>query len=128
MTPLTAARRLMRRYAPHARLHVLKRPPEYRGAMWQMPDGSLVLKWSPKSPLTVLLHELGHLRLRHYGGRAYARAAASRAELVLAEVGAWLWAEHAAHHHRLPFSYTLANAYMASYTGKVRIAWRHIKR
>jgi len=85
-------------------------------------EGS-VLTWRVIEGLDVLLHELGHHRLHH-------SRAVSRAEDLVAEAEAWLWAEARAHRHGVKFDYAKATKLYSNYLwrgrdrGPVKIDWR----
>lgn len=124
MTLLEQAHRLVERYAPSVDFRV-RRAGGWRTSYVNSEHGALVLSWYPLHGLTVLLHELGHIRRGHHHHTALMRCAYSKAEMVMHEAEAWLWAERAARRHRIAFNYDKAEMAFASYGRQVRISWRY---
>ena len=94
------------------------------GGCWYQPgEEGAILSWRISEGLDVLLHELGHHRLNHCGEQ-------SRAEDLVAEAEAWLWAEARAHRHGVKFHYVKAERLFSNYLwrgrdrGPVKIDWR----
>jgi hypothetical protein len=119
------ARRLLKSFCPDVLLEVVPRGNCYTDSVVQKASGRLKIRWAPRNGYTTLLHEIGHLRLRHFGSKAQARQRGSKAEAVMAEAAAWLWAEHAARKAKLPFNYALADLGFRTYVAGVRMGWRY---
>lgn len=121
------ARYLVTRYAPEARLILLRRSPRtkkgrrYTYIDVARPDSheNNEIHWSPENGLAALLHEIGHHRIE-------GRSETKKKDELLSEALAWLWAEWAAQQENLWFDYHQADAAFASYTGKapISINWR----
>jgi hypothetical protein len=124
MVSTRRARQLVRAFCPDARLEIVPNGNCYTDGVFQKTSGSLRIRWAPRNGYTTLLHEIGHLRLRHFSSKAKARERASKAEAIMAEAAAWLWAEDAARKAKLPFDYELADLGFRTYVENVRVGWR----
>lgn len=119
---------LMKHYAPALTLDCRLLGGRQPGA-WYDPNKHEI-KWPMADGLTVLLHELGHYRLKH--DSLYATKDTGRSELW-EEVTAWLWAENEAKKLGILLDYKLAEHYFNrkkwnKRTGGplVKINWRYI--
>lgn len=113
------ARRLMRRRCPDTRL-VIKFGHNGTGGMAYKINGKLTIHWWPSRGITTLLHEIGHIRLKHVHTEHVCAAQEIRHELQ-----AWKWAETVARIEGVVFDYAIAEAAFLTYDRHSRIVWRY---
>lgn len=119
-TLLEQGKALMLRFAPTVKLDARQLGGRRAGA-WYAPATNEI-KWPLADGLTVLLHEIGHYKKKHV------RLECCDGKMLMEEIEAWLWAEHAAKTLGIEFDYKSAEHYFGrkKYNRfRVGLQWRH---